>query len=134
MFKCVRISFIAVSKKTIKYFIASLTMPWVMLGLAWNDSERTYQMILFCYISYNVLNFCCSPQRNLIIRNTNFGYTFLRGEMKLIWIQKYLTTFDSARMQSHSGSIHSPHRIRKIIMNEWKKSVKFHLKLMNIEW
>ena len=31
------------------------------------------------------------------------------------------------RMQSHSGSIHSPQRMRKIIMNEWKKSVKFHL-------
>jgi hypothetical protein len=30
-------------------------------------------------------------------------------------------------MQSQSGSTHSPHRIRKIIMNEWKKSVKFHL-------
>lgn len=30
-------------------------------------------------------------------------------------------------MQSHSGSIHSPHNIRKIIMNEWKKSLKFHL-------
>lgn len=38
------------------------------------------------------------------------------------------TTFPSARIQSHSGSIHSPHRIRKIIMNEWKKSLKFHLK------
>ena len=33
----------------------------------------------------------------------------------------------SARMQSQSGSIHSPHRMRKIIMNEWKKSLKFHL-------
>lgn len=33
----------------------------------------------------------------------------------------------SARMQSHSGSIHSPHKMRKIIMNEWKKSLKFHL-------
>jgi hypothetical protein len=31
-------------------------------------------------------------------------------------------------MQSHSGSTHSPHRIRKIIMKEWKKSVKFHLR------
>lgn len=38
-----------------------------------------------------------------------------------------LHTFSSARMQSHSGSIHSPHKIRNIIMNEWKKSLKFHL-------
>ena len=30
-------------------------------------------------------------------------------------------------MQSQSGSIHSPHRIRNIIMKEWKKSRKFHL-------
>lgn len=37
----------------------------------------------------------------------------------------------SARMQSHSGSIHSPQRMRKIIMNEWKKSLKFHLKSEN---
>lgn len=33
----------------------------------------------------------------------------------------------SARIQSHRGSIHSPHRIRNIIINEWKKSLKFHL-------
>ena len=39
-----------------------------------------------------------------------------------------LTTFASALMQSQSGSIHSPQRMRKIIMKEWKKSVKFHLK------
>jgi hypothetical protein len=38
-----------------------------------------------------------------------------------------LTTFCWQRMQSQSGSTHSPHRMRKIIMNEWKKSVKFHL-------
>jgi DNA-directed RNA polymerase specialized sigma54-like protein len=36
------------------------------------------------------------------------------------------TYFLSARMQSQSGSAHSPHRIRKIIMKEWKKSLKFH--------
>lgn len=34
----------------------------------------------------------------------------------------------SARIQSHNGSIHSPHNIRKIIIKEWKKSLKFHLK------
>ena len=34
-------------------------------------------------------------------------------------------------MQSHSDSIHSPQRILKIIMNEWRKSVKFHLKKQN---
>ncbi len=39
----------------------------------------------------------------------------------------HLTTFASALMQSHNGSIHSPHSMRKIIMKEWKKSVKFHL-------
>jgi hypothetical protein len=39
-----------------------------------------------------------------------------------------LTSRASALMQSHKGSIHSPQRIRKIIMKEWKKSVKFHLK------
>lgn len=33
----------------------------------------------------------------------------------------------SARIQSHRGSIHSPQSIRNIIMNEWKKSLKFHL-------
>ena len=42
-----------------------------------------------------------------------------------------LTTFASALMQSQRGSIHSPHRMRKIIMKEWKKSVKFHLKENN---
>ena len=31
------------------------------------------------------------------------------------------------RIQSNRVSIHSPHRIRNTIMNEWKKSVKFHL-------
>lgn len=39
-----------------------------------------------------------------------------------------LTDFVWTLMQSHSGSIHSPHNILKIIMKEWKKSVKFHLK------
>ena len=34
-------------------------------------------------------------------------------------------------MQSQRGSIHSPQRMRKIIMKEWKKSVKFHLKENN---
>ena len=38
-----------------------------------------------------------------------------------------LTTFFWTLMQSQSGSIHSPHRIRNIIMKEWKKSRKFHL-------
>ena len=32
-----------------------------------------------------------------------------------------------ARMQSQRGSTHSPHKMRNIIMKEWKKSVKFHL-------
>lgn len=36
-------------------------------------------------------------------------------------------TSSSALIQSHKGSIHSPHKIRKIIINEWKKSLKFHL-------
>ena len=44
-----------------------------------------------------------------------------------ICFRKCRTTFASALMQSQSGSIHSPHRMRKIIMKEWKKSVKFHL-------
>ena len=39
-----------------------------------------------------------------------------------------VTEFFSAIMQSHSGSAHSPHRMRKIIMNAWKKSLKFHLR------
>lgn len=42
-------------------------------------------------------------------------------------------SFSSARIQSHNGSIHSPHRIRNIIMNEWKKSLKFHLE-SNFVW
>lgn len=33
----------------------------------------------------------------------------------------------SALIQSQRGSIHSPHKMRNIIMNEWKKSLKFHL-------
>ena len=53
------------------------------------------------------------------------GYTYIRTKW---FVERILTTLASARMQSQSGSIHSPHRIRKIIMNEWKKSVKFHLK------
>lgn len=39
-----------------------------------------------------------------------------------------LTSSSSALMQSHKGSIHSPHKILNIIINEWKKSLKFHLK------
>lgn len=31
-----------------------------------------------------------------------------------------------ARMLLYSGSIHSPHKIRNIIMQAWPKSMKFH--------
>jgi hypothetical protein len=62
-----------------------------------------------------------------------FSFTFfLRREKK--WkriLKKRFTILASALMQSHNGSIHSPQRIRKIIMKEWKKSVKFHLKKVN---
>ena len=46
----------------------------------------------------------------------------------LWYFLQYLTTLPSALMQSQRGSIHSPHNIRNIIIKEWKKSVKFHLK------
>ena len=44
-----------------------------------------------------------------------------------------LTALVWTLIQSHSGSIHSPHNIRNIIMKEWKKSVKFHLKYIRFE-
>ncbi len=48
---------------------------------------------------------------------------------KKIHCKKKRRTFSSALMQSHNGSIHSPHKMRKIIINEWKKSLKFHLNI-----
>lgn len=50
--------------------------------------------------------------------------------LKKIQVNKdlLLTSVLSALMQSQSGSIHSPQSMRKIIIKEWKKSVKFHLK------
>ena len=38
-----------------------------------------------------------------------------------------IQSFPAQKMQFHMFSIHSPHRIRKTIMNEWKKSLKCHL-------
>ena len=59
MFKCVGIYVLAVSKKTIRYFIASLTMLRVMVGLAWNDFKRTYQTILFYILLKMSIIFNC---------------------------------------------------------------------------
>ena len=64
-----------------------------------------------------------SPKRT---QSIPMSTSFIMIATKIIIVK--LTTRFWIRMQSQSGSIHSPHRIRNIIMKLWKKSVKFHLK------